>query len=333
MFSRFRIGNQVVHPEISYIDAPEIMTSTNQPISFDVTISDTIELSNVTSIELPYVRVLDSDDKTIKVSGNKLLSASLPNLELIKYHACRDMFSGCTSLATVNLSNLKEIVGENGCTSMFERCTGLATIDLSNLITILDGYQACYQMFFGCTGLTSVDLSNLTTIAGREICYEMFYNCTSLSTIDLSSLTEISGGQYNGEEACSWMFYGCTSLASANLSSLESIFTLGCYHMFDKCSSLTTVDLSSLATIYAQGCESMFEDCTSLKTLYFPALNSHSFDHDVTETAFSNMLNGCTGVTVHFPSNLQSIIGDWYDVTHGFGGTNTTVLFDLPATN
>jgi len=146
-------------------------------------------------------------------------------------------------------------------------------------------------------------------------------------------LTEISGGQYNGEEACSWMFYGCTSLASANLSSLESIFTLGCYHMFDKCSSLTTVDLSSLATIYAQGCESMFEDCTSLKTLYFPALNSHSFDHDVTETAFSNMLNGCTGVTVHFPSNLQSIIGDWYDVTHGFGGTNTTVLFDLPATN
>ena len=333
MFSRFRIGNQVVHPEISYTDAPEIMTSTNQPISFDVTISDTIDLQNITSIELPYVRVLDSDDKTIKVSGNKLLSASLPNLETIEYHACQDMFSGSTSLTTANLSNLKEIVGENGCTSMFERCTSLATIDLSSLTTILDGYQACYQMFYGCTGLTTIDLSNLTTIAGREICSYMFYGCTGLTTIDLSNLAEISGGQYNGEEACSWMFEGCTSLTTADLSSLESIFTLGCYHMFDGCSSLTTVDLSSLATIYTQGCEAMFDGCTSLKTLYFPALNSHSFDHDITETAFSGMLYGVTGCTVHFPSNLQSIIGGRADVTSGFDGTNTTVLFDLPATN
>jgi hypothetical protein len=44
------------------------------------------------------------------------------------------------------------------------------------------------------------------------------------------------------------------------------------------------------------------------------------------------MLPGVTGCTVHFPSNLQSVIGSWADVTEGFGGTNTTVLFDLPAT-
>jgi len=44
------------------------------------------------------------------------------------------------------------------------------------------------------------------------------------------------------------------------------------------------------------------------------------------------MLSGCSNVTVHFPSNLQSVIGSWYDVQNGFGGTNTTVLFDLPAT-
>ena len=44
------------------------------------------------------------------------------------------------------------------------------------------------------------------------------------------------------------------------------------------------------------------------------------------------MLQGVTGCTVHFPSNLQSVIGSWSDVTAGFGGTNTTVLYDLPAT-
>ena len=44
------------------------------------------------------------------------------------------------------------------------------------------------------------------------------------------------------------------------------------------------------------------------------------------------MLQGVSGCTVHFPSNLQSVIGSWSDVTNGFGGTNTTVLFDLPST-
>ena len=44
------------------------------------------------------------------------------------------------------------------------------------------------------------------------------------------------------------------------------------------------------------------------------------------------MLNGVTGCTVHFPSNLKSLMMYWSDVTRGFGGTNTIVLFDLPAT-
>ena len=44
------------------------------------------------------------------------------------------------------------------------------------------------------------------------------------------------------------------------------------------------------------------------------------------------MLSGVTGCTVHFPSNLETVIGDWSSVTSGFGGTDTTVLFDLPST-
>jgi len=47
---------------------------------------------------------------------------------------------------------------------------------------------------------------------------------------------------------------------------------------------------------------------------------------------FNGMLDGCVGVRVHFPSSLQPFIGDWTHVINGFGGTNTTVLFDLPAT-
>jgi hypothetical protein len=73
-----------------------------------------------------------------------------------------------------------------------------------------------------------------------------------------------------------------------------------------------------------------FQGCTKLKTLSFPALTSNSFGSYTNQ--FNNMLSGVTGCKVHFPSNLQSVIGSWSSVTSGFTGTNTTVLFDLPAT-
>lgn len=69
---------------------------------------------------------------------------------------------------------------------------------------------------------------------------------------------------------------------------------------------------------------------TAIQTLSFPALKSTSFGTNTNQ--FNYMLKGVTGCTVHFPSNLQSVIGSWSSVTSGFGGTNTTVLFDLPAT-
>jgi hypothetical protein len=62
----------------------------------------------------------------------------------------------------------------------------------------------------------------------------------------------------------------------------------------------------------------------------FPALTSTSFGSYTNQ--FNNMLRMVTGCTVHFPSNLQSVIGSWSDITAGFGGTNTVVSFDLPAT-
>ena len=100
---------------------------------------------------------------------------------------------------------------------------------------------------------------------------------------------------------------------------------------FFNCLSLTSVDLSSLTTI--SGDRSLyyaFYDCTSLTELLFPALTSNSFGSY--KNQFNYMLSSVTGCTVHFPSNLESVIGSWSDVKSGFGGTNTTVLFDLPAT-
>ena len=124
-----------------------------------------------------------------------------------------------------------------------------------------------------------------------------------------------------------YVFYGCAGLTSVDLSSITSISSRGLYYTFCDCTSLASVDLSSVASIGSSGLFNTFRGCTSLSTLRFPALTTTSFGTSTNQ--FNNMLSGCSGVTVHFPAAIQSTIGSWSSVTSGFGGTNTTVLFDL----
>jgi hypothetical protein len=67
----------------------------------------------------------------------------------------------------------------------------------------------------------------------------------------------------------------------------------------------------------------MFGYCTSLQSLWFYALNTNSFG--TVTTQFTNIVQSVTGCTIHFPMTIQATIGSWTN----FGGTNTTVLFDL----
>ena len=113
-------------------------------------------------------------------------------------------------------------------------------------------------------------------------------------------------------------------------SSVTSIGDYGLYYAFYGCTSLTSTGLNNVTSIGNRGLYYAFYNCTSLTSISFPALNSNSFGSY--RDQFYRMLSGVTGCTVHFPSNLESVIGSWSDVTNGFGGTNTTVLFDLPAT-
>lgn len=66
-----------------------------------------------------------------------------------------------------------------------------------------------------------------------------------------------------------------------------------------------------------------FSGCTNLRELSFPNLTN------ALSNSFTGMLNRCTDVNVHFPASMESTMSSWADVTSGFGGTRTTVLFDL----
>lgn len=198
------------------------------------------------------------------------------------------------------------------------------TIDLSSL-TVVDGCWSCRKMFQNCTGITSVDLSSLTEAGSERTFSEMFLNDAGITSISISSLQKISG-----DTACFSMFKNCMGITNVDLSSLVSITNrYGAEQMFMGCTELVNIKLDSLSKINGSSCmASIFNGCVNLPVLSFPSLKTVS-----STNAFSNMLGGVTGCTVHFPSNIQATIGSWPDVTNGFGGINTTVLFDLPATN
>lgn len=203
----------------------------------------------------------------------------------------------------------------------FEDSPAINSADFSSL-TDVSGNRAFYNAF-NTSSITSVDFSGLVYVNGSYAFYFAFSDCFSLVSVDLSSLTELLA-----QRAMCGCFSGC-GITSINLSSLTTISgQLAAAQMFDYCEDLASVDLSSLAVVDGNGAmQAMFRGCESLTTLSFPSLTANSFGAYTNQ--FRNMLDGVTGCTVHFPAAIQSTIGSWSDVTNGFSGTNTTVLFDL----
>lgn len=211
-------------------------------------------------------------------------------------------------------------IGSYALAYAFYGCKALTSVDLSSL-TYASSNALAYA-FYGCTNLTSVDLSSLTEANGSTLS-RAFYGCTNLTSVDLSSLTYAANGT-----TLSYAFNNCTGLTSVDLSSLTTASSSALSYAFVGCTNLASVDLSSLITVSSsQALYFAFRQCTSLTSLSFPALKTYSFGSYTNQ--FNNMLSGVTGCTVHFPASIQSTIGNWSSVQNGFGGTNTTVLFDL----
>ena len=220
----------------------------------------------------------------------------------------------------------------NGFNRTFQESTSLTTINFGAATTVAWGQYMCY----GCTSLSNVNISNLEQISGGASFSYAFGGCTALQDIDLNKLYLISCVSTSSPYgAASGLFWSCSSLQNIGMKSLKTISGHAtnsargvCAYMFQKCIALPTFKFQSLDSITGGYCMSyMFAGCTSLLSLWFYALKTTSFGSYTTQ--FNNMLNGVTGCTVHFPMAIQSTIGSWSDVTNGFGGTSTTVLFDI----
>ena len=286
-------------------------------------------------------------DVTDYATANVSVPTTAPAYYVEKTYSC-DFLQAYTDHSIINLSNVKNLNDYVLAYAYYSQSSGNITLDMSGLTGCV-GKSACEQMFG--SGILirnivkSVDLSSLQTVSGENAFNAFCRSQTGLTTINLNSLQTVSG-----VSAFAYAFSGCTGLTSISLPALTTISARnGCFHMFDSCTNLTSIDISALTTVSGQqgasymfnncnkltsvtlqnlttisgtyGCGYMFQDCASLQTVSFPALKTV-----VNAYVFMSMLERVTGCTVHFPSNLSSY-------NFNCGGTNTTVLYDLPATN
>ena len=92
---------------------------------------------------------------------------------------------------------------------MFSGCTSLTSIDLSNFNT--SSVVDMGNMFSGCSFLRSLDLSNFDTSSVTSMDY-MFFECSSLISLYIDNFDVSSVSNFD------YIFYNCSSLVSLNLT-------------------------------------------------------------------------------------------------------------------
>lgn len=217
-------------------------------------------------------------------------SVSFPDLEYVGNYGMTYFINYAPDLTSAEFQKLEEI-GNNGLSNAFRNNSNLVNISFPKLKKI------------GMNGLSSC-----------------FYN-TKVSVVNFPDLEEV----YSGGLAGTFSVCGITSVSMPKLRTVKGSAFSNC---FSSVRLLESISFPSLVNINEQYVfHYAFQNSSKMKNIYFPALTPESFGSY--KNQFNYMLSGVSGCTVHFPYSVKKTIQDWADITSGFGGSNTSVLFDL----
>lgn len=217
-------------------------------------------------------------------------SVSFPDLEYVGNYGMTYFINYAPDFTSAEFPKLEEI-GNNGLTNAFSNNSNLVNISFPKLKKI------------GMNGLSSC-----------------FYN-TKVSIVNFPDLEEVYSGGLSG----AFTVCGITSVSMPKLRTAKGSAFSSC---FSSVRLLESISFPSLVNINEQYVfHYAFQNCSKMKNIYFPALTPESFGSY--KNQFNYMLSVVSGCTVHFPYSIKNTIQDWADITSGFGGSNTSVLFDL----
>lgn len=283
----------------------------------------------LTSISYPSLTHVGDRAFNAAFSNSDLISFDAQNISYVNTNGFNRAFSDALNFTYFNVSENMIIRGNEAFSSTF-RNSNILSFKLSST---LGDYSNCFKdAFNNCQNLISVNMSAQSTYnTGINFFYSFCRNCTNLTDVDLSSLKGmalVSSSQTFGNA-----FAGDVNLTTVNLYSLSNLPTNSndFRNAFLGCSKLTSMDFPALWDLGAGGCFDNAFANSGIQNLSFSGMGNFYFTLLNSYHPFGNMLKNVEGCTVHFPSSFPSSGRSHTDVVAGFGGTNTTILFDLPS--
>lgn len=200
-----------------------------------------------------------------------------------------------------------------------------------------------------------IDLTGVGRIGPYQLNNAYIYNTVISGAFDLSDVTYVSIYGLAG------FLSGCSNITSVNVENIAQVEDYGLSSAFNStgittftmknfaggaagtcggicggCPNLTTAKMYSFTPwegSYYGELAYAFGSCPLLTNVYFYGLNpvdSDPYDYDAN---FEGLLDSDTNVTVHMPMRIQQSVTDnianMTNFANGFGGTNTTILYDV----
>ena len=249
-------------------------------------------LSALTTIEgLENLNTSAVTDMSSMFSGcSSLTSLNLSNLNTSAVTSMRLMFYGCSSLTSLNLSNFNTSAVTD-MRWMFSGCSGLKELNVSNFNT--SAVTDMSSMFSGCSVLKELNVSNFNTSAVTYMS-AMFSGCSGLTSLNLSNFNTSKVTSMNG------MFSGCSGLKELNVSNFNTSAVTDMSAMFFRCSSLKELNVSNFNTSAVTSMNGMFSGCPGLKELNVSNFNTSAV------TDMRSMFSNCSGLKELNVSNFNT---------------------------
>ena len=203
---------------------------------------------------------------------------------------CHLWFYGCKNLTTIEGIEYLNTENVTSMSLMFSGCSALTTLNLSNFDT--QSVTNMTGMFSDCRALTTLDVSNFNTQNVTDMSF-MFFNCSAITTLEIA--------KFDTKNVTDMSFMFCSDPALTTIYASDKFVTTACEkdeNMFAECTNLVgavSYDENKVGKEMANYTTGYFTDIASKVAesyaVFDEATNTLTFKHDTNKPAGAFALN------------------------------------------
>ena len=203
---------------------------------------------------------------------------------------CHLWFYGCKNLITIEGIEYLNTENVTSMSLMFSGCSALTTLNLSNFDT--QSVTNMTGMFSDCRALTTLDVSNFNTQNVTDMSF-MFFNCSAITTLEIA--------KFDTKNVTDMSFMFCSDPALTTIYASDKFVTTACEkdeNMFAECTNLVgavSYDENKRGKEMANCTTGYFTDIASKVAesyaVFDEATNTLTFKHDTNKPYGAFALN------------------------------------------